>query len=69
MEEEYQIVTSKLGNEFKRKRKLKRYDSQVYVRLPKEELELLKTMTKQNGTSVAKICRDYLNEYVKENLK
>ena len=70
MNNEYKIVEvrSKLGKLYKRKQKVKQLDSQIFVRLPKEEIEMFKLVAKRNKTTMAKACRVMIDQYIKENL-
>ena len=68
MDEKYVEVKSKLGKLYKRKKRTKQLDSQIFVRLPKEEIEMFKLITKRNKTTMAKACRVLIDQYIKENL-
>ncbi len=68
MDEKYVEVKSKLGKLYKRKKRTKQLDSQIFVRLPKEETAMFKLITKRNKTTIAKVCREFIDQYIKENL-
>lgn len=68
MDEKYVEVKSKLGKLYKRKKRAKELDGQIFVRLPKEKIDMFKLIAKKNKTTMAKVCRVLIDQYIKENL-
>ena len=65
--EERQTITTIKGTTYTRRKKPKELDTFIYVRLPHETKNKLDSTTKKNNTTIAKVCREFIEKYVKEN--
>lgn len=68
MKEETIFATSKLGKVFERKKQKKNNDSQFFIRLPKDKLEMFKIICKKNNIKMSKVARELIDKYIRENV-
>lgn len=66
--EKIQTVTTKNGTTYQRKGRPLRYEGQMYIRLPKDHLEMFKIIAKKENTTMGEICRRLIENYIKENI-
>lgn len=65
---EIQVITNKKGTTFRRKKRPKNYATQIYVRMPENSKEILEIIAKRDGKTVATICRELIDKYIRENV-
>lgn len=65
--EETQTITTIKGTTYIRRKKPKELDTFIYVRLPHEKKNKLDSVTKKNNTTIAKVCREFIDKYIEEN--